>query len=497
MREHGAGADENDDSPTGLEAYRVLGTVHYKYSKKRGALQEQTAGPPDAAPQTALLRSAFAGSLAPERAEDELIAADIDADTGRYHARTRMMAPSAPPPAPRSPRPMAGPRRSSGRMGMFWTTVDDGERMLRISRSGKTDVIIGPKRVWAWGYRFKALHQHVAHPGEFLMVRSRDGTQNHLPGPAELWSDPRVHLSVSKQESLPIDANEAVVAYTKGENGALERRVLRGPTMFVPQPGEWLHTFSWHGSTQTHDGAYQKVPHGLVFQKLWLLPDQMYHDVEDVRTSDGAVLTLKLMIFFELRDIERMLDATHDPIGDFVNAATSDVVDFVGRHDFNSFKQRTDRLNELETYGQLLQRAKQTGYEISKIVYRGYRAPGNIQEMHDAAIESRTRLALERETEQQAQELADYKLDRRLLRAEKEREERRAELAAELENLRQRQEADRYHRAEMDATAREHLEALHGMGVDLTAYLTQGRADQVVEVRGGAGPNHVHLPIPE
>lgn len=34
------------------------------------------------------------------------------------------------------------------------------------------------------------------------------------------------------------------------------------------------------------------------------------------------------MIFFELKDIERMLDRTHDPIADFINAVTADVVTY-------------------------------------------------------------------------------------------------------------------------------------------------------------------------
>src|SRR5262245_6375558 len=33
----------------------------------------------------------------------------------------------------------------------------------------------------------------------------------------------------------------------------------------------------------------------------------------------------------------------------FRNATTSDVVDFTGRHDFESFKRNTDKLNELDT----------------------------------------------------------------------------------------------------------------------------------------------------
>ena len=70
----------------------------------------------------------------------------------------------------------------------------------------------------------------------------------------------------------------------------------------MPRPGEWLPTFSWHASVGGHKGV-QKVANGLVFQKLWLLPDQMYHDVIDVRIADDAVLTIRLMLFFELTDI--------------------------------------------------------------------------------------------------------------------------------------------------------------------------------------------------
>jgi hypothetical protein len=179
-----------------------------------------------------------------------------------------------------------------------------------------------------------------------------------------------------------------------------------------------LHTFVWHASEGGAQGA-RKIPKGLVFQKLWLMPDQMYHDVTDVRTGDDAVLTIRLMMFFELLDIATMLETTHDPIGDFVNAATSDVVDFTGRYDLESFKHNTDKLNELETYRQLAVRASQCGYRINKVVYRGYGAPERLQLMHDQAIEARTKLQLERATEQQAQDLESFKLESQMLRAGK------------------------------------------------------------------------------
>jgi hypothetical protein len=348
------------------------------------------------------------------------------------------------------------------------------------------------------------MRHFVATPGKFLIVRFRNGQERHLPGPAEIWFDPREHLDISVQDALQLAAKEAVVVYSKPEGPEpIGRRIVFGPALFIPAPGEWLHTFSWHASRGGSLGV-QKQPNALVFQKLWLMPDQMYHDVLDVRTADDAVLTIRLMIFFELVDIERMLDTTHDPIGDFVNAATSDVVGFTGRHDFESFNRNTSLLKELETYKQLSARAAQCGYRINKVVYRGYGAAEALQQMHDQAIQARTRLQLDRATEQQAQDLENYKLDAQLARAAKRRTEQTAEVEHDLELAAKRQQADMHQRGEMAAfnrervrleseQQREHLSALRDLGVDLTAYLTQSRADRVIELRGGAPGTHVHL----
>jgi hypothetical protein len=398
---------------------------------------------------------------------------------------------------------------------MFFYTVDEGQHVLMRRPDGTMDVIVGPKRVWRGWKRFFPMQQFVAHPDQFLLLRFRNGQQQHLPGPVDVWFDPREHLSITVQDALQIAAKEAVVVYTRrAGSDAVGRRIVFGPALFVPEPGEWLHTFTWHASEGGSHGA-QKKPKGLVFQKLWMMPDQMYHDVTDVRTADDAVLTIRLMIFFELMDIERMLEATHDPIGDFVNAATSDVVAFTGRYDFEQFKRNVTQLNDLETYKQLLGRAAQCGYRINKVVYRGYGSAEALQQMHDQAIEARTRLQLDRATEQQAQDLENYKLDSQLFRAGKRREEQNKEVDHDLELAHKRMEAElRKQEAELtfqrerarlqaelqltirrgqDGQQREHLTALRELGVNLTEYLTQGRADKVIEVRGARGGTHVHL----
>ncbi|MBL8682716.1 MAG: hypothetical protein JNK05_26355 [Myxococcales bacterium] len=497
--------------------------MDYKYSKRAGALNE-------VAPQQQKKEQ-----LAPQRmqrAVSQSLSTDFDfaettgvsnigpgpsstgiMHTGSSHAQTLGTNVHRSPAAP-APRPAAvtAPRHRGGRT-MFFFTVNAGERVRVIHNDGSVEIVDGPKRFWLGSKRVEHLTQYVAHPGEFLIVRFRDGRQEHHPGPASVWLDPKEHLTIEKEEALPIAAKEAVVVYAKGEDGAVARRVVHGPAMFVPSPGEWLHTFSWHGSKGGTDG-YLKVPNALVFQKLWFLPDQMYHDVHDVRTADDAVLTIRLMLFFELVDLPRMLESTHDPIGDFVNAATSDVIDFTGKHDFESFKRHTEKLNELAAYPQLTARAEQCGYRINKVVYRGYGAPDSLQRMHDEAIESRTRLQLERATQQQEQDLEDFKLEREHARAAKQRTEQEASNAFDLSERdkrraadiadaeakrtfeRKQRELDRAQQLaaerEKDAVEQKRLAAMRELGVDLTKLLTQQRPDRVIEVRG-TETTHVHL----
>lgn len=403
--------------------------------------------------------------------------------------------------------------------GMFYYTIDDGERVLRTTLDGKREILIGPRRVWRGRCRFETLEHFVAHPGQFLIVRFLDGSQKHLPGPVELWNDPRIHESITCEDCLQLASKEAVVVFSRNSGSeaatnATNRRIVHGPTLFTPEPGEWLHSFSWHASPGGHLGV-QKIPNALKFQKLWLMPDQMYHDVPDVRTSDNAVLVIRLMVFFELTDIERMLESTRDPVGDFVNAATADVVEFTGRLMFEEFKQATGKLNELSTYRTLLSRAEQIGYRISNVVYRGYGAADSLQKMHDQAIEASTRLQLDRATEEQSQELEDYRLESQLKRATMRRHEQTSEIQHSLEMEAKKREADLLHaqrqvdfeRSRRDADdqqkqaalrrhhqiQQEHLASLRELGVDLTSYLTQHRADQVIELRGQSSSPHLHI----
>jgi hypothetical protein len=405
-----------------------------------------------------------------------------------------------------------------------FTTVRQGDRIALWDPSGRVSIVDGPARVWSRGKTVQALPRFSAGPDEYLVVRLKDGHTQHVHGPAAVWLNPVEHASVRVEKAVGLDANEAVVVYAQGPE-RVTRRVVRGPGLFMPAANEWLHEFSWHGApadelagTTPHGAPKRKVPHALRFRKLRVIPDQTYYDVQDVRTADDALIVVQLMIFFELADIERMLDQTHDPVADFINAVTADVIDFAAGRSFERFKEETNQLNDLATYRQLVARAERIGYAVSKVVYRGYMSNPKLQSMHDGAIEARTRLRLEAETEEQAQALADLKLTREAERAQKRRELEAADqehqnrlLRLEHEEKLRRQRADG--EAQLEAKRADHelelshrratreerlalLQSMHGMQVDLTRYLVSRRQhpDRLIRIDGMNGtPPRVHL----
>lgn len=404
-------------------------------------------------------------------------------------------------------------------------TIPQGERAAVWRINGAVRYTDGPRRMFLFRERPERLRRFSAEPDQFLIIRHKDGTTDHLPGPASVWFDPVSHLAIEIGEATKIDANEALVVYRR-ELACVLRRIIRGPALFVPTPEEWTHEFSWHGSDPKHGN--RKIPSILQFSKLRVIPDQMYFDVENVRTADDALLIIKVMVFFELIDIERMLDQTHDPIADFINALSADVVDFAGGRDFDTFKGQTDALNQLETYPQLTQRAEKIGYGISKVVYRGYYASDKLQAMHDGAIECRTKLHLEAETERQAQQLADMKLACELERTAKrqqmeEAETRHGNHLKQLQNEAELQQREAAQKQALEAKRREedlqlnflrqqkelslnHERALHEeqtqffgrmreLQVDLTRYLVAQyqNPDKVIRIDQGQAAPQLHL----
>ena len=300
----------------------------------------------------------------------------------------------------------------------------------------------------------------------------------------------------------------------------VERRVVRGPALFFPASNEWIHKFTWHGSrrpgmasaaaatghayghaaygTEANDRAGARrnsagsgvvtseapaimVKGGLTLTKLRTLPDQLYYDVPFVRTQDDAQLTsVKLMIFYQMTSIEQMLNSTHDPIGDMVNAVQADVMSFCSRITFETFTSDQTALNDLKTFPTLVDRATSIGFKVNSVVFRGYKASDQLQKMHDKATESRTKLQLQARAEEQSQAMQDLKLRHDEERASKvaKLEEERAQHELRIQQMRHA-EGMRQRKEEHDEEL-VHLSELVKQGLDLTRFL-------VAQQKGGGG----------
>lgn len=66
-----------------------------------------------------------------------------------------------------------------------------------------------------------------------------------------------------------------------------------------------VHKFCWHGVDDENKTKY--VAEKNRFEVLNFAPSQLYYNVDEVRTSDDAVIRIKLMIFYELKDIQTMV----------------------------------------------------------------------------------------------------------------------------------------------------------------------------------------------
>merc|ERR1712151_297746 len=212
-----------------------------------------------------------------------------------------------------------------------------------------------------------------------------------------------------------------------------------------------------------------------------------------------ALVTVKVMIFYRLKEIDIMLLETHDPTADFINSVTSDVIEFVAGKSFEEFKAVTENLNDLSSYPQLTSRARGIGFEVTKVVFRGYGAPQRLQKMHDDAIERRTKLALDRENEDQEQKVQDMKLAREEERLRKRQKMEKETKAHERELQREAYEAQQKEILRDRQSRLEHLmnmkDSIGLSGDQLASYLLaseQGPPGKVIQIQGAPRDGSAH-----
>ena len=418
--------------------------------------------------------------------------------------------------------------------------VREGETVSIFGAKGDQQIVTGPCAFRPFFSEVQFLKREACDQQSYLVIEYLDGKVEHRRGPTFVMVDPCLHRNVSVKHAIMLEASQALVVYSETETSAhhnnhddlksVTRRLVKGPEIFCPLANEWLHRFSWHGSIITGNGKGSitgspndtKVAHAVEFTKLRELPDQMYvykvsflmliilnddrvmshlhspfstndllikannqcryYTVRDLRTSDDALLTLHIMIFFELVNIEKMLDSTNDPISDMINAANADVMTYGASRTYEGLLAESNGLSENASYPLLISRMDSIGYKLNKVVYRGYQASSKLQSMQETAISSRTKLRLEADTFRQEQANADFMLNakehqskQKFAQEERETEHKvkmlRVKAEQELSSQRDANSLVLAHEKDMNNERTTYLNSLLEMNVDLTKYL--------------------------
>merc|ERR1711939_665748 len=321
----------------------------------------------------------------------------------------------------------------------------------------------------------------------YLVIVDKEGNTEHIPGPANVWFDPTKHRSIAVKRVIMLDSNEHIVSYLR-KDGTITRRVVEGPTVHIPASNEWVHEFKWKAKSALHDD-------GGTFNVLKTLPDQFEVTIPRLRSLDNAEVSMNVMVFMQLVDVQKLLNSTHDPVTDLKVSITADLTEFVSKCTLDQLKERTHELSDLKMFRQSTQRADQIGYKVSKVTYRGYGFSREIDNMLKQNLVDETKLKIEKETAVKAQDIEDMKasrkVDRDLKRKEAEVTTNKLDLDIERTRADQRRavtsaDAEQRRAAKSAAMADEiaKLEKLEAMGVDLTQYLvSQQRKPADKEVR--------------
>merc|ERR1711939_679687 len=246
-----------------------------------------------------------------------------------------------------------------------------------------------------------------------------------------------------------------------------------------------VHEFKWKAKSALHDD-------GGTFNVLKTLPDQFEVTIPRLRSLDNAEVSMNVMVFMQLVDVQKLLNSTHDPVTDLKVSITADLTEFVSKCTLDQLKERTHELNDLKMFRQSTQRADQIGYRVSKVTYRGYGFSREIDNMLKQNLVDETKLKIEKETAVKAQDIEDMKASRKVDRdlKWKEAEVTTNKLDLDIERTRADQRraaisADaEQRRVATSAAMADEIAKLEAMGVDLTQYLvSQQRKPADKEVR--------------
>ena len=95
--------------------------------------------------------------------------------------------------------------------------------------------------------KLEKLTECVADSSQYLEIKYLNGQLEHKKGPVREWLNRFQHQSIRIKDAYKLDDAQLLVVYKRNEKTSeVNRRLVHGPCVFMPEANEWLHKFKWH-----------------------------------------------------------------------------------------------------------------------------------------------------------------------------------------------------------------------------------------------------------
>lgn len=395
-------------------------------------------------------------------------------------------------------------------------TIKDGEAAVVWNRFGEHEEIIGPRRVWLFASTIRFLDRFKAEANQFLKIEHCDGRVQHIRGGTHLFANPVLYDRVSVHDAIRLtSSNECIIVYKNASsthhhqqhsmetvvkekdeilpknecavvvNDEMTKRIVRGPTLYFPEPDESIHEFKWVSSSTNPDG-FQVLPTA----DCTFSPDDI-----DISTSDGFTFHASLTFDYHVEDIHKV-SAVNDPIEKMSQGLQADSHALGNSYTSQSLRDATEQkkimfqLSQVDAYPQLVAAAQSCGIKIDSMKLTKTRICDALQGQIDGEqrLEESLRNELKKKTEGLKVKEVELKANQKSIETELNLEQMRVERQSELDEKTHQIKLDalqnRTELAQKEAEAEQMLETirdkaklnflkeLKGMGVDINDYVT-------------------------
>lgn len=80
---------------------------------------------------------------------------------------------------------------------------------------------------------------YTALTDEYLAIKHVDGKMEHRRGPSVEWHNRIQYESIRVEKLTKLAMHQILVVYARTTENNIERKLITGPCVYMPQPNEW------------------------------------------------------------------------------------------------------------------------------------------------------------------------------------------------------------------------------------------------------------------